>query len=84
EELSTYCKKIKKEDGLINLDDDATTIYNKFRAYAHWPRTYFIKDGKRNIITDASLENSKFIIKKIIPEGKKEVEYKKVNSVTPG
>lgn len=73
---ATFCKKIKKEDGLIDLNDDAVKNYNKFRAYAHWPRTYFFKDGKRLIVTQAALEDGKFIIKKIIPEGGKEINYK--------
>ncbi|MEK7140157.1 MAG: hypothetical protein AAB815_00050, partial [Patescibacteria group bacterium] len=73
---ATYCKKIKKEDGLIDLGGDAVVNYNKFRAYVGWPRTFFFKDGKRIIITDAKLENSKFVIKKVIPEGGKEIDYK--------
>ena len=73
---STNCKKIKKEDGLMDLDSDAVKNYNKFRAYATWPRTFFFKDGKKIIITEAKLENNQFIIKKVIPEGGKEVEYK--------
>lgn len=76
EEQATFCKKIKKEDGLINLSDDGVKNYNKFRAYAGWPRTFFFKDGKRIIITKARLENNAFIIEKIIPEGGKEVDYR--------
>ncbi len=72
---TTHCKKIKKEDGLIDLNNDSTKNYNKFRAYVHWPRTYFFKDDKRIIITKAKLENGKFIIQKVIPEGGKEIEY---------
>lgn len=77
ESLSTFTKKIKKEDGLIDLEGDENVIllYNKFRAYATWPRTFFFKDGKRVIITDATTENGKFVIKKVLPEGKKEVSY---------
>jgi methionyl-tRNA formyltransferase len=71
----TYCKKINKEDGLIDLNDDPIKNYNKFRAYASWPRTFFFKDNKRIIITKAKLEQGKFIIEKIIPEGGKEVNY---------
>jgi methionyl-tRNA formyltransferase len=74
---ATYCKKIKKEDGLLDLSDDAVKNYNKFRAYATWPRSYFFENEKRIIITDARLENDKFEILKVIPEGKKEIEYKK-------
>src|SRR3989338_901406 len=94
ESQATFCKKIKKEDGLIDLSDDPIKNYNKFRAYATWPRTYFFsakdgsasggQDGKRIIITDAALENDpldpargkKFVIKKVIPEGGKEINYK--------
>jgi methionyl-tRNA formyltransferase len=76
ESEATYCKKIKKEDGEINLNDDPIKNYNKFRAYATWPRTFFFKDGKRIIITDATLENNQFVIKKVIPEGGKETNYK--------
>ncbi|MDE2399697.1 MAG: methionyl-tRNA formyltransferase [Patescibacteria group bacterium] len=76
ETKATYCTKIKKEDGLIDLSDDSVKNYNKFRAYATWPRTYFFKDGKRIIITKAKLENNQFIIEKIIPEGGKEMDYK--------
>ncbi len=72
---ATHCKKIKKEDGLIDLNDNAEKNYNKFRAYASWPRTFFFIDNKRIIITDASLEDGKFIIKKVLPEGKKEIKY---------
>ncbi|MEI8174986.1 MAG: methionyl-tRNA formyltransferase [bacterium] len=76
ESKATHCKKIKKEDGLIDLNDDPIKNYNKFRAYATWPRTFFFKEGKRIIITDAKLENNQFIIKKVIPENGKEINYK--------
>ncbi len=77
EDSATYCKKIKKEDGLVDLiNDSPNSLYNKFRAYSTWPRTFFFKDNKRIIITDAKLENDKFEILKIIPEGGKEMNYK--------
>jgi len=82
EKEATFCKKIKKEDGLINLNDNAIKNYNKFRAYFSWPRTFFFQKEKRIIITDAILENGEFIIKKVLPEGKKEIlweEFKKQN-----
>ncbi len=81
--LTSVCKKIKKEDGLIDLKADAVKNYNKFRAYALWPRTFFFQNNKRIIITDAILENNpfdetqgkQFVIKKVLPEGKKEIKY---------
>ncbi|MFA6520635.1 MAG: methionyl-tRNA formyltransferase [Candidatus Paceibacterota bacterium] len=75
ESNATHSKKIKKEDGLIDLCDNAVKNYNKFRAYATWPRTFFFKDGKRILITKTKLEEGKFIIEKIIPEGGKEIDY---------
>lgn len=75
ENEATFCKKIKKEDGLIDLNYDPIKNYNKFRAYAFWPRTFFFKNGKRIIITDAEIIGEKFLIKKILPEGKKEIRY---------
>jgi methionyl-tRNA formyltransferase len=75
ESEATFCQKIKKEDGLIDLNSDAVKNYNKFRAYATWPRTFFFKNDKRIIITDAVLENNQFIIKKVLPEGKKEISW---------
>ena len=77
ETQATFCKKIKKEDGLIDLEAELPNVlYNKFRAYVAWPRTFFFKNGKRIIITKARLENNKFIIEKIIPENGKEMDYK--------
>ena len=76
ESEATYSKKIKKEDGLIDLSDNGEKNYRKFLAYDGWPRTFFFKDGKRIIVAGARLENGKFIIEKIIPEGGKEVEYR--------
>ena len=75
ESQATYCKKIKKEDGLIDINGDAVKNYNKFRASAVWPRTFFFKNNKRIIITDAVFLNSQFVIKKVLPEGKKEIKY---------
>ncbi len=57
-------------------------LYNKFRAYAGWPRTFFFNNDKRIIITDATLENGKFTIKKIIPEGKKEMSFSELAEKT--
>lgn len=75
-EQASYTKKINKEDGLIDLNDDPGLNYRKFLAFSPWPGVYFFKAGKRIKITNAELKDNKFIIKRVIPEGKKEVEYK--------
>lgn len=73
---ATFCKKIKKEDGEIDPNGNAKENWNKYRAYLGWPGVFFFKDGKRIKITKARYENDSFIIERVIPEGKKEIEYK--------
>jgi len=75
----TYCAKTKKEDGQIFFDTmPDTQLWNMYRGYFGWPGIfYFDEKGKRIKITKARFEDEKFIIEKIIPEGKKEQEYKK-------
>lgn len=75
----SFCGKIQKEDGLLDLTGDPVTNYRKYRAYKEWPRTYFFKeinDKKlRVIITEAHLEQDQFVIDRVLPEGKKEMSY---------
>ncbi len=76
---ATYCEIIKKSDGLVDLDADGYKNLLKVRAYEDWPGTYFFieHDGRqmRVKITDADFVDGKFEIKKVIPEGKKEMNY---------
>ena len=76
ESQATNCAKIKKENGQIDLLGNAKENYNKYRAYFGWPGIFFFKDSKRMKITKAKYENDTFIIERVIPEGKKETEYK--------
>jgi methionyl-tRNA formyltransferase len=74
---ATYTKKIKKEDGLLDLGGDAEENFRKIQAFNVWPRAYFFHkpNGKkmRVIVTDAALENGELIIKKVLPEGQDEI-----------
>ncbi len=72
---ATFTKKIKKEDGLIDLAGDPVVNYRKFKAYEGWPRTYFFKDDKRVIIAQEQLVDGELKIEKVLPEGKKEMSY---------
>lgn len=76
---ATFTKKIQKEDGFINLNDNPYTNYLKIQAYEGWPSAFFFmnKDGRdmRVKITEAEYADGKLIIKKVIPEGKKEMLY---------
>ena len=38
---ASYCKKILKEDSIINFKESAEKIYAKFRAYNEWPGICF-------------------------------------------
>lgn len=72
----TVTKKIKKEDGHIDLADDPYQNLLKIRAFEGWPGAYFLKDDKRIKITDAELApNGLLNILRVIPEGRKEVDY---------
>jgi methionyl-tRNA formyltransferase len=75
EELATYCKKIKKEDGQIDLQDDPYQNLLKIKALEGWPGTYFFQGNKRVLIKKACIEDSKLKIERVIPEGKKEMPY---------
>ncbi|MFA6338940.1 MAG: methionyl-tRNA formyltransferase [Candidatus Paceibacterota bacterium] len=78
-ELATYTKKIKKEDGLISLSDNPYINFKKIMALEGWPGTYFITKKKdkdiRVQIKEAEFKNNSLIIKRVTPEGKKEMNY---------
>jgi methionyl-tRNA formyltransferase len=46
----TYCKKIDKEDGLIDWSLPAKEIYQKWQAYTPWPGVFTHYEGKRMIL----------------------------------
>ena len=73
---ASYTEKIKKENGLIDLEDDPYKNYLKIQAYDGWPGTFFFKDKIRVKITKANFREGMLFIEKVIPEGKKEMLYK--------
>lgn len=76
--LVTKSSLLKKEDGLISLDESSISLWRKWRALYPWPGLFFFDENKKRIkITKACFENGKFIIEKVIPEGKSEMEYRK-------
>ncbi|MEK7613839.1 MAG: methionyl-tRNA formyltransferase [Patescibacteria group bacterium] len=86
-DLATFTAKIEKADGEISLTDDGYKNYLKYCAYDVWPGTFFFveKAGKkmRVKITDAEYSNGVFTPLLVIPEGKKEIDYKKfIHSTT--
>ena len=79
ESKATYTLKIKKDDGLIDLNDDSYENFKKIRAFDMWPGTYFFTlRGDKEVrvkIADAEFKDGKLVITRIIPEGKKEMSY---------
>lgn len=73
--LATRAYKIKKEDGLLDLSDSAETNWYKYRAYADSVGTYFFENGKRMKITSAEFASGIFRVLRVIPEGKREMDY---------
>lgn len=75
----TFCTKINKEDGEIDINGNPQVNYNKYRAFYGWPGVFFFinKHNKRIRvkIKQAVYENNLFTIKRVTPEGKKEVSY---------
>lgn len=78
DEDATYTKMIQKNDGLIDLKDDPGLNFRKFLAYEGWPGVYFLQNDKRIKITEAEFRDGKFVIKRVIPEGKKEMAYREL------
>ncbi len=83
---ATFCKKLKSDDALIDLGDDAKENFLKIQAFDKWPKAHFFQNPiknktsngasrKRIIIKKARLENDELIIERILPEGGIETNY---------
>lgn len=82
ESNASYCSKINKEDGQIGQNSNPLLDYNKYRAFHGWPGVYFFHNGKRIKVVKAKYENDSFVIERVIPEGKKEIDYQEFLSNT--
>lgn len=76
---ATTTKKIAKEDGLINFNDQPEINFRKIRAFTPWPGAYFFikRDDHdfRVVIKQAHLENGELVIDRVTPEGKPEMDW---------
>lgn len=77
---ATFTKKITKDDGLISPEHSPRKNFLKFIAYNPWPGIFFFvnhNDKKIRVkITEASFEDDLFVVHRVIPEGKKEMDFK--------
>ncbi len=78
-DIATMCPAYTKEDGLLDLNGDPYQNLLKIRAFdtTVGTHTFFERGGKkiRVGIIDAHIENSKLVIDRVKPEGKKEMAY---------
>ncbi len=76
---ATFCKKIEKTDALLDLTESAEKNLRKIRAYHLWPGAYFFhthnEKTMRIVVKKAHIEDGNLILDRIIPEGKKEMDY---------
>ena len=77
---ANYTKLIKKEEGLLNLDDKAEINLRKVLAYSTWPSAYIFYTNKwgkeiRVVIKDAQVVDGTFSPTRVIPAGKKEMSW---------
>jgi methionyl-tRNA formyltransferase len=80
---ATFCTKITKDMAEVAINpaalptgDEAFTLYRKICAFDGWPGAFFIHDGKRIKIKKAALlPDGQLSILRIIPEGKKEMDW---------
>ena len=77
-EKATYIEKINKEETFIDLKESPEKNYRKILALQNFKPYFFTeRNGKkmRIIIKDARFENGELKITRVIPEGKKEMDY---------
>lgn len=77
---ATFCEKITKEMGEVDLSDDGYANLLKIRAFDGWPGTFFFHEHNgrkiRVKITDAELNaDGSLRITRVVPEGKTEMSY---------
>ncbi len=63
ESQATLCKKIKKSDGEVDFED-ASTVYNKYRAFEGWPGIFSANGTKIDGVTlvDSTSDHGAFEI----------------------
>jgi len=81
---ATWTSLLSGDEGLIDWDNEPETIERAIRAYSPWPSAYTFINNKRVKILEAELSNENsdpnkefilggLIVKKVQPEGKKEM-----------
>lgn len=79
---ATYCHKFTKADGQLKIDPHnlptgvkAKETLCKIKAFVGFPGTFFFYNDKRIKVVDAKIWKDRLSITRIIPEGKKEMNF---------
>lgn len=56
EKKVTHCRKIEKQQGMIDWEQPAEDSFNRFRAFNPWPGSYTFLQGKRLAVTEMAPE----------------------------
>ena len=77
---ATFTRKLLKHDGEVKLSDKLSQILNVYKACTPWPGCYFMFNHKDKIlrikISEMKVHDDDTItIEKVIPEGKKEMDF---------
>ena len=70
EAQATYCQKIEKSDGEIQLfETPLSEVYAKYRAFALRPKTRFTLNGKTIIVEKLVIEEEKLHVTDPLDKG---------------
>lgn len=75
---ATYTDKIDKKESLIDFNDNPYWNYRKIQALQNYKPHFFIKKNGKNIriiIREAKFVDGELLITRVLPEGKKEMNY---------
>jgi methionyl-tRNA formyltransferase len=72
---ATFTHFIKKEDGLLNLSEDAHENERKVRAFQGWPGTYVMHKDKRLIIHKVHVAEDALVLDEVQPENGKKMSF---------
>lgn len=65
ESEAAYCKKITKEEGLLDFRKSAKELYHLYQGLTPWPGVYSIYNGKKIIIGKCFYEDGEETSKEI-------------------
>lgn len=81
-EHATYTAKLTKADGELPLDphnlptgEEAARVYRTIQGLRGWPGTFFIHNGTRIKINDATIKDGRLQLTTITPEGKTSQQF---------